>query len=497
MRHAAAVARSSRRARAVPAQAAASLAGLPTDGVEPRIEGLGTRPASFRKTVWSRVALLLALLASAAAAEPKRDVPNYDGRGNPDAKPSAALWVPRVFLAPLYAVHEYAIRRPFGALVKTAERHQWVHRIQDLIEFGPNRDMLVFPTLAYDFGMLPSVGASFRWRNALVRDNAFWIHAATWGPDWLATHADDTYTWDGGAMAETTRVALIRRDDNLFFGTGPDVTSATRTRYGMQRADATEQLSRRFTGSLFASLAAGVRSSTLREGTCCGDPALADLIASGAMPMPPGYDSSHLTVYERATLRLDSRRPRPAPGTGAYLELHGEDHVDVRTSDAWVRYGGEAGLAFDLDGLQRNLKLLIAAELVDPIGGHDDVPFYELAQLGGQDMLTGFLGGEDTMSGFLRGWMNGRSVITSGVAYTWPVWTWLDGQARLSVGNAFDDHFDGFAASKLRLSADVGITATKAHADGLQLLIGVGTETFEQGGRITSVRVSLGSRSGF
>jgi hypothetical protein len=92
--------------------------------------------------------------------------------------------------------------------------------------------------------------------------------------------------------------------------------------------------------------------------------------------------------------------------------------------------------------------------------------------------------------------MNGRSVATAGVAYSWPVWVWLDGQIHLAVGNAFDEHFDGFAARKLRLSADIGITSIGARDHAFQLLVGAGTETFEQGTRITSVRVAIGTRVG-
>jgi hypothetical protein len=442
------------------------------------------------------------MIASSAHADPgaepeaKREVPDYDGRGNPDAKPSSALWVPRIVLAPVYAAHEYLIRRPFGVLVETAERHEWVERVEDFFAFGPDHSFMVYPTVAYDFGLLPSVGASLHWKHALIERNTFSAHFGTWGDDWIATHADDTYTWDHSKMAETTRAAFVRQLDNLFYGVGPDVTSATKSRYGLDRFDATQMVKRKLAGESALSLTVGARDSELRSGTCCSDPSLSDLIASGAEAMPPGYDASHMTVYEHASLRLDSRDARPAPGTGAYLELHGEDQVDVNSGDTWVRYGGTAGVAVDVNGLQRNIKFLVSTEMVDPVGPHSDVPFYELAQLGGEDFLTGFLGGEDTMSGFLRGWMNGRSVITGGVAYTWPVWTWLDGQARVSVGNAFDEHLEGFSPDKLRLSADIGLASNSARNDGIELVIGAGTETFEQGGRITSVRIAIGTRRG-
>ena len=101
------------------------------------------------------------------------------------------------------------------------------------------------------------------------------------------------------------------------------------------------------------------------------------------------------------------------------------------------------------------------------------------------------------MPGFVSGWMLGRSVIAAQLGYTWPVWMWLDGQLRFSIGNAFDSHLAGLAGNKLRLSGDVGITTVGKRDQGFEILFGLGTETFEQGGGITSVRLTFGSRKGF
>ena len=99
--------------------------------------------------------------------------------------------------------------------------------------------------------------------------------------------------------------------------------------------------------------------------------------------------------------------------------------------------------------------------------------------------------------GFVAGWMTGRSTFASQVAYTWPVWVWLDGQLRFSTGNAFGARLDGLAANKLRLSGDIGVTSVGKRDQGFELLFGLGTETLEQGANITSVRLSIGSRTGF
>jgi hypothetical protein len=131
------------------------------------------------------------------------------------------------------------------------------------------------------------------------------------------------------------------------------------------------------------------------------------------------------------------------------------------------------------------VKLQVAADFVDRLRA-GVVPFNELASLGGS-----------LMPGFVAGWMTGRSTVAAQLGYSWPVWMWLDGQARFSVGNAFGGHLDDFAGDKLRLSADLGLTTIGRRDQGFEVLFGVGTETLEQGAAITSVRLSFGSRKGF
>jgi hypothetical protein len=131
------------------------------------------------------------------------------------------------------------------------------------------------------------------------------------------------------------------------------------------------------------------------------------------------------------------------------------------------------------------LKLQTSVSYADPLRG-DVVPFNELASLGGS-----------LMPGFVAGWMVGRSTFATQLAYTWPCWIYLDGQAHVGVGNAFGPHLDNLALDKLRLSLDVGVGSVGSRDQGFEILFGVGTKTFDQGTEIESVRLSFGSRKGF
>ena len=438
-----------------------------------------------RTTLCSILVLLGAALAGTAGADPKREVPDYDGRGNPDADAGSwALWIPRILLSPLYAVNEYVLSRPLGALVSHAERERWADTVAGIFTFGEGDRQLIVPTALYDFGLLPCVGFYYAGDWIWAPDNQLRIHVATWGSRWINATAADRYLLDASDQVQA-RVEFKRSEDNLFVGIGPDARHDTESRYGLERVEGSLGYQRALPGASSLEVEAGVHRISFVEGECCGDPSLDTEIAHGQLMAPPGYNAPYTAGFARVGLTLDSRRPRPYPGGGAFLHLEARPSVDFHDARSWLAYGGAAGAAIDLTGHRRTLRASLAASFVDSMTG-GAVPFPEDPVLGG-----------DAMAGFITGWMTGPSTAVGEVAYTWPAWLWLDAQTRLAVGNAFGNRLDGFAPGKLRMSADFGFTTSTAHEQGFELVLGVGTETFEQGAHVTSVRVAIGSRRGF
>jgi hypothetical protein len=430
---------------------------------------------------------VLAAIAAGAAvshADPKREVPDYDGRGNPDADAGSwALWIPRVALSPLYLTNEYLLRRPLGALVRKAERDRWADSFVQLFTFGEGGKNLLVPTALFDFGLLPSVGFYYAGDDFIAPGNTLRIHGATWGSRWINATVGDRYALSASESLQA-RVEFRRSAENLFVGIGPDAVSGTRSRFGLQRIDGSVRYRRRFGESRF-DVETGIQRLAFLAGDCCHDPSLDTRIASGEVMAPPGYRDPYATVYGRVGLSLDSRRPRPEPGDGVYMQLTARPSVDMEGSRSWIEYGGVAGGALDLTGYRRTLRLQVALDFVDDMTG-GPVPFTEYAAFD-----------RELLPGFLPGWLIGKSAATAQLGYSWPVWLGLDAQARFTMGNAFGARLDGFAADKLRMSGDFGFTTSPALDQGFELRLGVGTETFEQGAAITSVRVIVGSRRGF
>ena len=89
-------------------------------------------------------------------------------------------------------------------------------------------------------------------------------------------------TWKGSGTSLGVRADFKREGDLLFFGTGPDVTTATRTRYGLQRFDAGASFGQTLSGESSLRVSSGVRSTSYRAGDCCGDPSLDTRIADGS-----------------------------------------------------------------------------------------------------------------------------------------------------------------------------------------------------------------------
>lgn len=418
-------------------------------------------------------------------ADPKREVPDYDGRGNTDAEAGPwVLWIPRVVLFPLYFTNEYILRRPIGAFVRKAEREHWADTVEQVFTFGPKNNNVLFPTALFDFGLLPSVGFYYAGRDFIAKDNTLKVHAATWGAPWIAATIADRYQLGTDDVVQV-RFDFKRSEDNLFFGIGPNVRDGTEARYGLERFETSGSYRHTISKESFVHTYAGIHRISFVDGGCCNDPTVSERIADGTLEKPPGFGDNYATVYGGVDVQLDSREPKPAPGSGGYLHAYGHPNFDLHENRSWIQYGGEVGAAVDLTGYQRVLKMQLALGFVDQMAGNS-IPFTEYDQVGGE-----------LMPGFVPGWMTGLSTAAAQVGYRWPIWLGVDAQTRFTIGNAFDHHLAGLRPGNLRASYDIGLTTSNQRDQGFEILFGLGTETFDQGGGITSFRFAFGSRQGF
>jgi hypothetical protein len=440
---------------------------------------------------WRLSLALLALVGSLLSDAPvgateKRKLPNYDGRGDPPVSAGdVLLWVPRVVLAPPYLVTEYVLRRPLGWAIAGAERAGLPAALYDFFAFGPDHKAGFAPTAFVDFGFRPSVGLLFFWNDALARGNDMRLQIGFWGTDWLAASFTDRiyYSCDPADVIQL-EVSALRRPDYAFFGIGTEAAER-RSRYGSDRLEARASVDKRFWRLSTIHAAMTGRQVDFRRGWFGDDPALEDRIAAGRPP-PPGYTEGYALSRGDVSISIDSRLPRPAAGSGARVELRAAHSADFRGRGSWVSYGGSAGVFVDVNGRSRVLSLSGNAQLVQPID-KSQVPFTELAALGGFGPMRGFFPGR----------LLGQSAFVGELAYRWPIWIWLDGSMRVEMGNVFGAHLEGLELRNMRISAAIGVESAGLSDNPLEVLIGFGTERFAEGAKIDSFRLFVGSHRGF
>jgi Omp85 superfamily domain len=422
-----------------------------------------------------------------SAASPKRTLPDYDGRGPPPTSAGeVALWVPRVILSPLYVTSEFVVRRPLGALMTSAERSGWPMILYNFFTFGPEHNAGFAPIAFVDFGFLPAVGVYIFWNDAFFKGQNLHFHGSAWSGDWLAGSLTDRITV-AGDTALTLKVTGIRRPDHAFYGEGPSTLNSYRSRYGEDNFEGYAMLEVPFWRSSRVKAGVGVRAVNLYPGHYASDPSLEQRAASGAFVVPDGFNRGYTEEYNYVLASLDTRKD-VATGSGARVEIEAEQGTDVRRSPVgtWIRYNATAGVFYDLNDYGRIVSLSAAALFAEPLG-NEPIPFTELVTLGGDRLMRGFVPGR----------LVDRSAAVATLRYRWPIAFILDGSIQAAVGNVFGVQLEQFKLGLLRFSGAIGVETVGSTDGSFQALFGIGTETFDHGGQVDSIRFVLGTNRGF
>jgi hypothetical protein len=440
---------------------------------------------TLRKNLASAIAAAVFVLLSrpvlAEEAPPTRELPDYAGREDRTSAGEVLLWVPRIALSPLYLVSEFGIRRPLGALISLAERNQVPEVLFDFFTFTPDHKVGVVPTFFVDFGFKPSVGFYFFWDDVIASGNDLRVNAATWGPEWLSAGVTDRLELSDMHTLELA-LSAVRRADYRFYGEGPSSREQDVSRYGASHLTAELSLLSQLTAAVQLRASAGLRNVSFHEPSGPYTPT-AEQIEAGVFPEPERFGAGYTAQFSSLKLQLDTRGPRARSGSGLHVEAGIEQGSTLAGGPRnWLEWGGSLRGDLDLNSRGRVLALALTALFSDPLTRRDQ-PFTELVQLGGSGPMPGFLPGR----------LYGRSAAVATLSYHWPIWVWLNGSLQASVGNVFDAHLQDFSASLLRFSSAIGIETAGVSDNPVQILFGLGTETFASGAAVESFRLVFGT----
>jgi hypothetical protein len=413
---------------------------------------------------------------------PKRDLPNYDGLGRPDAKPdNVGTWLARILLSPLWFTTEYTLREPAGAMTKAVEKHDIPTRVYDAFTFGPHHSFGIVPVGFVEFGFNPSVGFYGFWNDVFVKGHDFRLHYEMWPSEWFGGALTDRWRIDRNRSAQLRFVAT-RRPDMVFYGIGPDTPQWHQSRYGIDKFEASGAMQAFVWRSSRVRGTVGVRKVDTFHGHYGADPSLEDEARAGAFELPFGFERGYMGPFSDLHVVVDSRARGEMRGSSFRLELESEQGADVlhTPSTGWIRYGANAGAFLDLNHHGRILSLQVAALFADPLGGQE-VPFTELVTLGGDVWMRGYFPGR----------LVDRSAAIAQLGYAWPIAPKVDATMQGAVGNVFGEHLSNFDASLLRVSAAFGFE-THFGEPPIQFLVGFGTEPIDRGATVDSFRITVG-----
>lgn len=452
-----------------------------------RAEGGDEKPAGKKKieTVPFRDAS-----PPAKAFPPKRPVPDYDGRGpEPTTASDVLLWIPRILVSPLYLFSEYVVRRPIVALITGVEYDRLAQKVFYILSFGGAQKVGIVPTAFLDFGFLPSVGFYFFWDDALHPKNHVRVHFGTWGADWLNVAVTDRVDI-GERSTAALRASFTKRSDRLYYGLGPDAPESQESRYASTVIDAGPIFELEMSRGTRLRTTAGLRKGIFGRDTCCGSPSTYDRVLRGELEAPPRFFDGYTMGYQSAEVILDTRDKKASTMSGVRVASRAQPAFDLshRPGSSWINYEATAGGFWDVSGSARVLSLTVATLFSDPIrGSGSDIPFNEQVVFGGEGLMRGYLAGR----------LVGRSGAVATLNYEYPVWAFLNGTLQVSTGNVFGPGLAGIEPKKLRLSTGFGVRTNSSPDNQFELLVGFGTETFENGAGISSIRLALGATRGF
>lgn len=452
------------------------------------------------------------------ASDDERPLPDYDGRGDdPVTAEEVFIWIPRGLFFPVYLVAEYGVRWPIGKLTSALDEADLPAIFGDFFTFGPGDKMGLVPSALIDFGFRPSIGAYFFSDDLPVDGLGFRSHVAFGGVDWYRATGTVRYTLDEATPGSHEKFVQVKgiyshRPDWLFWGIGPESRKSDESGYTAQYIDAFARYEGGYWRSGQLKSWVGIRHAEFfhrhSDSGPGGTPGIVSSVAQGRYTAPPLFPDGYFVFKSGVDLSVDTRRKRTKiledgsdflapPGHGVKLAPRMELATGLREETSlvdpadtvrpsWVKYGGTLGGFVDLYN-QRVIGLQAIVDFIDPLDDAAPIPFNELVSLGGSR----------PMRGFLESRLLGRSSAVMQLDYTWPIWVSLDGALHYSVGNVFGEHLDGFDATLLRQSFGLGFGATAMRDHNFEFLLAFGTETFDQGSNIDTVRFVIGASEGF
>lgn len=207
-----------------------------------------------------------------------------------------------------------------------------------------------------------------------------------------------------------------REHDESFYGVGMAAPKAARERFAHEQLGLRLSVPYQLDG-VQITWRAGVRSVAVE---------VRDAVASDVAMLPGGASTTRLIDAEVA-VRLQSVDRAGSPRDGQILRAGAGLHVAVDDPLSYISMHAACEHFMDLF-YRRALSMRIGTDWRVPLG-NDEVPFFDLASVGGNQFVRGFQ----------RGRFRDRGSVVGAIAYKVPVWRMLDSILFYEGGRTFHE----------------------------------------------------------
>ncbi|HQR38889.1 MAG TPA: BamA/TamA family outer membrane protein [Blastocatellia bacterium] len=191
----------------------------------------------------------------------------------------------------------------------------------------------------------------------------------------------------------------LRRTEDNFFGIGPRTSESDRTDYDRESRTYGAAIYRDFVGRLTAGVYATIANTSIYAGQSNDYPSTTAVFSGSPSVVPvtlfaPGLDGGSRILEYGVGVEYDARDDSRGLTRGAYLfgrlgTADGLDKANTFSDFGWLVAEVDGRAYVPLGGDRTSFAVRGTVDVQDPKGG-SQIPFYDMAYLGGRRHLRGF-----------------------------------------------------------------------------------------------------------
>lgn len=225
----------------------------------------------------------------------------------------------------------------------------------------------------------------------------------------------------GTTLSAESLLSYEKREEEHFYGIGPDTSLGDGSNYRMERTTLEGALGQQITESWKIREKVSYQHVNITNSKVGGRGVIDEIFVATGRQRVPGLAGDEI-LSAGVEVVHDHRDPPDLPTRGGYEKAGVTYHKGLESSAGYLKYRAEAAHYFPVFSNRQVLAVRLVGEHNDEVGDRD-VPFFNLARLGGHGTYPRF---GDAQRGFRRDRFYDESLLLLNLEYRWTVYQYRD-----------------------------------------------------------------------